>query len=135
MQELQTVIEEAFERRADITPHNVEPKVKDSVMAVIDLLDCGQLRVAERTEGQNWVSPSMDQKSRAAVVPSGRRRTFIGGSPAPRQGAVQVCRLQRCATSAKAASAWCGGRARKGFLYRQERRADAVLRQHRRLCR
>ena len=48
MQELQQIIEEAFERRADITPRNVEPKVKDAVMTVIDLLDKGELRVAER---------------------------------------------------------------------------------------
>ncbi len=31
---VQAIIEEAFERRADITPRNVEPKVKDAVMAV-----------------------------------------------------------------------------------------------------
>ncbi len=63
MQELQQIIEEAFERRADITPRNVEPKVKDAVMAVIDLLDCGQLRVAERTEGQNWVTHQWIKKA------------------------------------------------------------------------
>ncbi|MDP2828645.1 MAG: 2,3,4,5-tetrahydropyridine-2,6-dicarboxylate N-succinyltransferase, partial [Sulfuricellaceae bacterium] len=56
MQELQSIIEEAFERRADITPRNVEPKIKDAVMSVIDMLDKGQLRVAERTEGQNWIT-------------------------------------------------------------------------------
>ncbi len=56
MQELQAIIEEAFERRAEITPRNVEPKVKDAVLSVIDLLDMGQLRVAERTDGQNWVT-------------------------------------------------------------------------------
>jgi 2,3,4,5-tetrahydropyridine-2-carboxylate N-succinyltransferase len=63
MQELQQIIEEAFERRADITPRNVEPKVKDSVMAVMDLLDCGQLRVAERTEGQNWITHQWIKKA------------------------------------------------------------------------
>ncbi len=63
MQELQQIIEEAFERRADITPRNVEPKVKDAVMAVIDLLDMGQLRVAERTEGQNWVTHQWIKKA------------------------------------------------------------------------
>src|SRR3569623_319434 len=48
MQDLQKIIEDAFERRADITPRNVEPQVKDAVMAVIDLLDMGELRAAER---------------------------------------------------------------------------------------
>ncbi len=63
MQDLQVVIEEAFERRADITPRNVEPKVKDAVMAVIDLLDMGELRVAERTEGQTWVTHQWIKKA------------------------------------------------------------------------
>ena len=61
MHDLQKVIEDAFERRADITPRNVEPQVKDAVMAVIDLLDMGELRVAERSsdqgsDGQNWTT-------------------------------------------------------------------------------
>ena len=63
MLDLQPIIEEAFERRADITPRNVEPKVKDAVMAVIDLLDMGQLRVAERAEGQNWVTHQWIKKA------------------------------------------------------------------------
>jgi 2,3,4,5-tetrahydropyridine-2-carboxylate N-succinyltransferase len=61
MQALQKIIEDAFERRADITPRNVEPQVKDAVMAVIDLLDMGELRVAERSQdpnsgGQDWIT-------------------------------------------------------------------------------
>ncbi|HUX31612.1 MAG TPA: 2,3,4,5-tetrahydropyridine-2,6-dicarboxylate N-succinyltransferase [Thiobacillus sp.] len=61
MQDLQKIIEDAFERRAEITPRNVEPQVKDAVMAVIDLLDMGELRVAERSQdpndgGQNWIT-------------------------------------------------------------------------------
>jgi 2,3,4,5-tetrahydropyridine-2-carboxylate N-succinyltransferase len=56
MQELQNIIEDAFERRADITPRNADAKVKDAVMSVIEMLDRGQLRVAERAEGQNWIT-------------------------------------------------------------------------------
>ena len=61
MQDLQKTIEDAFERRAEITPRNVEPQVKDAVMAVIDLLDMGELRVAERSQdsnsgGQDWIT-------------------------------------------------------------------------------
>ena len=54
MQELQQLIEEAFERRADITPRNAEAKVKDAVTTVLDMLDKGQIRVAERVQGQEW---------------------------------------------------------------------------------
>jgi 2,3,4,5-tetrahydropyridine-2-carboxylate N-succinyltransferase len=63
MQELQAIIEEAFERRTDITPRTAEPKVKDAVMSVIDMLDKGQLRVAERTDGQNWVTHQWIKKA------------------------------------------------------------------------
>jgi len=61
MHDLQKTIEDAFERRAEVTPRNAEPQVKDAVMAVIDLLDKGELRVAERSPdnnggGQNWIT-------------------------------------------------------------------------------
>ncbi len=48
MQELQHTIESAFERRAEITPRTVDAKLKEAVATVIDQLDQGKLRVAER---------------------------------------------------------------------------------------
>jgi 2,3,4,5-tetrahydropyridine-2,6-dicarboxylate N-succinyltransferase len=51
MSDIQAIIEQAFERRADITPHNVEIQVKDAVYEAIDLLDSGKARVAEPVEG------------------------------------------------------------------------------------
>jgi len=63
MQELQPIIEAAFERRADITPRNAESHVKDAVMTVIGMLDQGTLRVAERTEGQNWITHQWIKKA------------------------------------------------------------------------
>jgi len=54
MSDLQQIIEEAFERRADITPRNVEPQVKEAVMESLDLLDSGQARVAEKG-ADGWV--------------------------------------------------------------------------------
>lgn len=55
MHELQAVIEDAFERRADITPLNVNAKLKESVTRVIEELDRGRLRVAEKIDGE-WVT-------------------------------------------------------------------------------
>ena len=55
MHELQSIIDEAFERRADITPRNADAKLKDAVVNVLDLLDKGQLRVAEKINGA-WVT-------------------------------------------------------------------------------
>jgi len=54
MSDLQQIIEEAFERRADITPRNVEPQVKEAVMESLDLLDSGKARVAEKG-ADGWV--------------------------------------------------------------------------------
>jgi 2,3,4,5-tetrahydropyridine-2-carboxylate N-succinyltransferase len=51
MNDIQKVIEEAFERRADITPRNVETHVKEAVMDAIELLDAGKARVAEKNSG------------------------------------------------------------------------------------
>jgi 2,3,4,5-tetrahydropyridine-2-carboxylate N-succinyltransferase len=46
MPQLQAIIEEAFERRADITPRNVEAQLKETINTVIEYLDQGKLRVA-----------------------------------------------------------------------------------------
>ncbi len=54
MNDLQRTIEEAFERRAEITPRNVETHVREAVLEAIDQLDSGAQRVAEKRDGQ-WV--------------------------------------------------------------------------------
>jgi len=62
MKDLQTIIDEAFERRADITPRNVEPHLKDGIAQVVDMLDKGQLRVAEKIDG-DWVTHQWIKKA------------------------------------------------------------------------
>ncbi len=47
MSDIQQTIEQAFENRAEISPANVEPEIKDAVLQAIDLLDSGEQRVAE----------------------------------------------------------------------------------------
>jgi len=54
MSDTQGIIEEAFERRAEITPRNVDTLTRDAVMDTIDKLDQGTIRVAEKTTGE-WV--------------------------------------------------------------------------------
>ena len=54
MSDIQSIIVEAFERRAAINPGTVETRVKDAVLEVIDGLDRGLLRVAEKRDG-DWV--------------------------------------------------------------------------------
>ena len=48
MSDIQATIEHAFERRAEITPRNVETHVKEATQEAIDLLDRGVARVAEK---------------------------------------------------------------------------------------
>jgi len=55
MQQLQKVIEDAFERRAEITPANADSVTRAAVTEVIGHLDSGFLRVAEKIDGQ-WVT-------------------------------------------------------------------------------
>jgi 2,3,4,5-tetrahydropyridine-2-carboxylate N-succinyltransferase len=49
---LQTLIEDAFEHRADITPTTVAGDVRAAVLSVLDELDRGSLRVAEKINGE-----------------------------------------------------------------------------------
>jgi 2,3,4,5-tetrahydropyridine-2-carboxylate N-succinyltransferase len=50
-QQLQAIIEAAFESRAKITPQNADGEVCAAVATVLGLLDTGTLRVAERSSG------------------------------------------------------------------------------------
>ncbi|MCU7960174.1 MAG: 2,3,4,5-tetrahydropyridine-2,6-dicarboxylate N-succinyltransferase [gamma proteobacterium symbiont of Bathyaustriella thionipta] len=54
MSDNQSIIVEAFEQRADITPRNVDTHVRDAVMQTIEQLDKGELRVAEKKDG-DWI--------------------------------------------------------------------------------
>jgi 2,3,4,5-tetrahydropyridine-2,6-dicarboxylate N-succinyltransferase len=54
MNDIQSIITEAFERRAQITPRKVETHVREAVHEAINLLDAGKARVAEKKNGQ-WV--------------------------------------------------------------------------------
>ena len=54
MQELQKIIDDAFEARANLSPTSAPAEVRDAVEEVIAGLDAGTLRVAEKIDGQ-WV--------------------------------------------------------------------------------
>ncbi|MEH8018045.1 2,3,4,5-tetrahydropyridine-2,6-dicarboxylate N-succinyltransferase [Rheinheimera muenzenbergensis] len=54
MSELKSIIEQAFEQRAEITPSTVTAEVKQAVSTAISMLDNGSARVAEKIAGE-WV--------------------------------------------------------------------------------
>ena len=53
--ELQSIIEEAFERRAEITPKTADANTRDAINAVLNKLNSGELRVATRRVVCDWV--------------------------------------------------------------------------------
>ena len=66
--ELQQTIEQAFENRADYSPTTMPQDVKDAVNSVLEQLDSGSLRVAEKKDGE-WV---VNQWAKKAVLLSFR---------------------------------------------------------------
>lgn len=53
MQSLQPIIEGAFEERTALSPQHVSNEIKTAIATVIELLDSGKARIAEKIEG-NW---------------------------------------------------------------------------------
>jgi 2,3,4,5-tetrahydropyridine-2,6-dicarboxylate N-succinyltransferase len=70
IRQLQNVIESAFERRAELTPRNVPAETAAALEETLELLDCGQLRVAQPA-GADWV---VHQWLKKAVLLSFRTR-------------------------------------------------------------
>ncbi len=54
MSSLQTIIEQAFEERSHLSPASASKQLISSVNEVLNCLDMGQLRVAEKIEGE-WI--------------------------------------------------------------------------------
>ncbi|MCP5009549.1 MAG: 2,3,4,5-tetrahydropyridine-2,6-dicarboxylate N-succinyltransferase, partial [Aestuariibacter sp.] len=79
MSEPHSTIEAAVANRADLTPANVDPAVKNAVLAAIDLVDSGKARVAEPTD-HGW---QVNEWLKKAVLLSFRIRdnqVMAGGS-------------------------------------------------------
>ncbi len=55
MSQLQAIIEDAFERRADINPSTATPELREAIANIMADLDSGKLRVASRKgDSQEW---------------------------------------------------------------------------------
>jgi 2,3,4,5-tetrahydropyridine-2-carboxylate N-succinyltransferase len=83
MHALQTIIEAAFEDRANINA-GTQGEIREAVKATLNLLDAGKLRVAEKIEGVSGpASWKVNQWLKKAVLLSFRLNdmTVIGGGP------------------------------------------------------
>ena len=95
-QQLQQIIDTAWENRAELSPKAAPADVRDAVAHAIEQLDKGALRVAEKKDG-DWV---VNQWLKKAVLLSFRLEDNApmpagGYSPVLRQGAVEVRQLHR----------------------------------------
>jgi len=70
MNQLKQTIEQAFEDRAEITPSNVSSDVLNAINETLNLLDSGELRVAQPSD-QGWI---VNQWAKKAVLLSFRIR-------------------------------------------------------------
>src|SRR4051812_45003755 len=75
---MQKVIEQAFENRAQLSPANADPQIRQAVADVLAKLDKGELRVAEKIAGawtvNEWVKKAVLLSFRLeenAVMPAG----------------------------------------------------------------
>ncbi len=64
MQNLQTSIESAFENRQQFSSQDAPDTIRDAVNTAIELLDSGELRIAEKVDGQ-WI---INQWAKKAVL-------------------------------------------------------------------
>lgn len=62
VQDLQGIIEDAFENRANINSKTVSAELRDAINQVIDALDRGEIRVAEKING-DWVTNQWIKKA------------------------------------------------------------------------
>ncbi len=79
MSDIQTIIEQAFEQRAEIGPDNAPGDLRDAVTRALALLDSGEARVAERRGVGDW---SVNEWLKKAVLLSFRltpNRPIDGG--------------------------------------------------------
>jgi 2,3,4,5-tetrahydropyridine-2,6-dicarboxylate N-succinyltransferase len=79
MTQLENIINNAFEQRADITPTNASAEVRDAVNEALTLLDTGKARVAEKING-DWVTNQWLKKAVLLSFRINENRLMDGGN-------------------------------------------------------
>lgn len=79
MSQLEQIINDAFENRADISPASVSAEVRSAVEEAINLLDSGKARVAEKTSG-DWVTNQWLKKAVLLSFRINENRLMDGGN-------------------------------------------------------
>ncbi len=79
MSNLENIINDAFENRADITPSSVSAEIRSAVNEAINMLDAGTARVAEKTTGE-WVVNQWLKKAVLLSFKINENRVIEGGN-------------------------------------------------------
>jgi 2,3,4,5-tetrahydropyridine-2-carboxylate N-succinyltransferase len=79
MKKLEDIINAAFEQRADITPANASPEIRNAVQECLNLLDSGKARVAEKIGG-DWVTHQWLKKAVLLSFRINENRLMDGGN-------------------------------------------------------
>ncbi len=79
MSQLENIINNAFENRADITPANASAEVRNAVNETLGLLDSGKARVAEKING-DWVTHQWLKKAVLLSFRINENRIMEGGN-------------------------------------------------------
>jgi 2,3,4,5-tetrahydropyridine-2-carboxylate N-succinyltransferase len=79
MNQLESIINDAFENRAELTPQSVSPEIKEAIIESINLLDNGKARVAEK-KGGDWVVNEWLKKAVLLSFRTSDNRVMDGGS-------------------------------------------------------
>ncbi len=79
MSQLEQIINDAFENRADISPATVSSEVRSAVEEAINLLDSGKARVAEKIDG-DWFTNQWLKKAVLLSFRINENRLMDGGN-------------------------------------------------------
>jgi len=79
MSNLENIINDAFENRADISPATVSAEIRSAVEEAINMLDAGTARVAEKTSGE-WVVNQWLKKAVLLSFKINENRVIEGGN-------------------------------------------------------
>jgi hypothetical protein len=131
MDSLQATIDSAWETRASLSPANAPAAVRDAVAHVIEELDAGRLRVAEK-RGADWLTHRgsrrpcclsfrlADNVAVGLAGPGVRSASTTRSRPSSRSSTTRCVRRQPAVRVGAA-----GRRAARCAYSREERRADA----------
>jgi 2,3,4,5-tetrahydropyridine-2-carboxylate N-succinyltransferase len=78
---LESLIDDAFERRADITPRDIPFGLSEALASILEHLNAGRLRVAERIDG-DWITHQWIKKAVLLCFRIHDNRVIDGGATA-----------------------------------------------------